>query len=303
MSDGWNTIDSDAGVFTELVEKLQVPDIQFDDIFSIDASSLRQFSPLYGVVFLFKYGKIDRQYASDGNKPLKGSYDPKYQEKGIFFARQTVQNACATQAVVNVLMNSPADLGPELSNFKNFVSGFDSEMSGDTISNSDLIRTVHNSFSTPSMIVSDKLLWPPGDDRDDGLFHFVGYLNIGGTLYELDGLKTYPIMHGPCTDDTFPEEVSKVIMSRVAMYHGELRFSLLAITHNQLEHSRQIGDDESVSRELTKRDQWARDNRLRRHDYTGLIGALLSSFGDEWDNILSDAELLQQLRFYKLKLG
>lgn len=302
MSEGWNTIDSDAGVFTELVEKLQVPNVELDDIFSIDSDSLLQFAPLHGVIFLFKYGNIDRQYASDGNKPLAGTYDKDYQEKGIFFAKQTIQNACATQAVLNLLMNSNIDLGPELSNFKSFVTGFDSEMAGDTISNSTLIRSVHNSFSAPPMIENDKR--PPRHhyyDHDDGLFHFIGYQNINGTLYELDGLKSYPIEHGPCTADTFPQAVSEVIMRRVAMYSGELRFSLLAITHNRLEYFKQIGDAEAMSQELVKREQWARENKLRRQNYTGLIGALVSSLSShcsesEWTQILKHAEQKGALR-------
>ena len=103
MSDsGWNTIDSDAGVFTELVEKLGIQDVQFDDLYSIDSDSLNSMSPLYGVVFLFKYGNVDRSYAKDGNKPLDGEYDTEYQSKGIFFANQIIQNACATQAVLNM---------------------------------------------------------------------------------------------------------------------------------------------------------------------------------------------------------
>lgn len=297
---GWNTIDSDAGVFTELVERLQVPGIELDDVFSIDSESLLQFSPLYGLIFLFKYGSIDRQYASDDNKPLSGSYDSDYQQKGIFFANQTIQNACATQAVLNVLMNSSVDLGPELSNFKSFVAGFDSELAGDAISNSSLIRTVHNSFSTPSMITSDNKK-PPADEENDGLFHFIGYVNIGGTLYELDGLKRYPIGHGSCTDETFPQAVSEVIMKRVAMYGQELRFSLLAITHNRLEHFQKIGDDQSASQELMKREQWEHENNLRRHDYTGLIGALVSSVGTksndkEWNEMLEKAGEKTQAR-------
>lgn len=81
---GWNTIDSDAGVFTELVDKLEIKNIQFEDLYSIDTETLNENSPIYGVIFLFKYGKIDREAASNGNFPLSGEYDEDYQEKGIF---------------------------------------------------------------------------------------------------------------------------------------------------------------------------------------------------------------------------
>ncbi|CCG24325.1 Yuh2 ubiquitin C-terminal hydrolase [Candida orthopsilosis Co 90-125] len=295
MSDsGWNTIDSDAGVFTELVEKLGVTNVEINDLYSIDSETLRVLQPIYGVIFLFKYGKKDREHASL-NKPITGEYDANYQDMGLFFANQMIQNACATQAVLNVLFNvDDVNLGEELNNFKSFVTGFDSEMIGETLSNSELIRSIHNSFSTPSLVAQEDKPPPQDyDDKTDGLFHFVGYVMKNSQIYELDGLKQYPIKHGECqSQDEFIEKLPGVLQDRISAYDAsELRFSLLAITNNKLEQARATGDEVEIASQLDKRELWQRENELRKHDYTGLIVQLLKNISkeksdQEWEALL-----------------
>lgn len=287
------------GVFTRLVEKLNVKDVQIDDLYSIDSDSLRLVGQIHGVVFLFKYGGIDRQYAKNGNAPLEGVYDEQYQDHQIFFANQTIQNACATQAVLNILLNKAddIDLGEDLQNFQTFVTGFDGEMAGETISNSDLIRSVHNSFSSPSLIVDEDPEKPPDnyDDKNDGLFHFIGYIMKNGFIYELDGLKSYPIKHQPCNSmEEFYEILPQILMQRIEKYNNELRFSLLVVTNDKLKYAQEIGDDEMVQQELMKRQTWDKEIELRKHDYTNLFVKIVKSLSEkksdsEWQAILDKA--------------
>lgn len=83
-------------------------------------------SPVYGVIFLFKYPTGEK--ATD---PLKdGTFDFGAAEN-LFFAAQTIQNACGTQALLSVLLNKDAqiEIGPQLQDFKNFTGAFPSEVS------------------------------------------------------------------------------------------------------------------------------------------------------------------------------
>lgn len=288
-------------MFTELVEKLHVKNVQIDDVYSIDRDSLRAAGPLYGVIFLFKYGDVDRRHAAEGNRVLEGQYDEAYQEKDIFFANQMIQNACATQALLNVLFNNDSiDLGKELGEFKSFVKDFDSELIGETISNSDLIRKVHNSFSPPVMIeVTQNERRSSGDD---GLFHFIGYTRVGGYIYEFDGLKNFPIRHCECiSEEEFYEKLPNVLSARISKYGEELRFSLLAITEDKLQRYQDLGDDLMVSSELSKRESWKRENAYRRQDYTGLIVHLLKDYSrklsdKEWEAALNAARKKTQIK-------
>ncbi|KAK7206955.1 ubiquitin carboxyl-terminal hydrolase [Myxozyma melibiosi] len=276
-SSGWNTIESDAGVFTELIETLGVKSVQFDELLSLDPSSLSALAPLYGVIFLFKWTQsvIAQQADGNGGKPVDGEYAPDA-EYEIFFARQKIQNACATQAILSVLMNrGEVKLGSALSEFKDFTTGFDGELRGETISNSDLIRTTHNSFSRPTPFV-DESQAPRAATDDDDLYHFIAYVPINGTLYELDGLQPYPITHGACSDDEFPDKLTEVLYRRIGRYpEGEVRFNLLAVCADRRELLAEVGDVEGLSRENEKREEWKRENILRRENFVGLIAEML----------------------------
>lgn len=297
MSSSWNTIVSEPGVFTKLVLNLGVLGVQIEELYSIDLASLREIAPIYAVIFLFKYSSVDREYASR-NKPLDGEYDPDFQQNGVFFAQQTIQNACATLAVLNALFNNSdgIELGNELSNLRHFTSGFDPEMCGDTLLNSETIRIVHNSFSAPTLIDTEEKMKPSPDEKDDSLFHFVAYLNIQDTIYELDGLKQYPIKHDVLANsDEFYDKLPSVLQRRISKYQGEIRYSLLAISNDKLEQYRTMGDDAGVEQELYKREQWDYEINLRKHEYSGLTTELVKNiFGnmsdEQWANVVRAAK-------------
>ncbi|KAK5995874.1 Ubiquitin carboxyl-terminal hydrolase 2 [Cladobotryum mycophilum] len=271
MSGGWNTIESDAGVFTSLIENLGVKDVQFEELLTLDPSELLALQPLYGVIFLFKY-PTDRPYATpDG--PLDGSFDSDASQS-IFFAHQTIQNACATQALLSVLMNKAddVDVGSELRDFREFTMVLPPEFRGEALSNSDLIREVHNSFARSNPFVDETQ--KSGEPED--AFHFIAYTPINGTLYELDGLQPAPISHGPCAADSFPSKVVDVLQRRIARYdQTEIRFNLLAMCRDLRIRAREFGDHELAEREEAKRKEWLFENALRKHNFLGFAGEVM----------------------------
>ena len=82
-------------------------------------------SPVYGVIFLFKYPTGEKPTGV----PKDGSFDHEAAE-GLFFAAQTIQNACGTQALLSVLLNKEdqVDIGPQLRDFKEFTGSFPSDV-------------------------------------------------------------------------------------------------------------------------------------------------------------------------------
>lgn len=165
--------------------------------------------PIHGLIFLFKWAKDDE---TSGTLVQDSRVDK------IFFAKQVIENACATQAILSILLNcrhSDVKLGTTLTELRDFCQGFDANMKGLTISNSPVIRTVHNSFARQQLFEFDN----SAPAKSDQVFHFISYIPIDGRLYELDGLKSAPIDLGPVSADTdWIDVVRPIIEKRIQKY-------------------------------------------------------------------------------------
>lgn len=235
----WCTIESDPGVFTELIKNIGVKGVQVDEIIDMDILEVGD-EPVYGLIFLFKY------MHNSGYKPnVLSSWDP-----DLFFAKQEIQNACATQAILGVLLNNTdkIDIGPTLKDLKSFTNDMDPSTRGLAISNSEKIRQEHNKFSHPEPFVFTKTIAKDGDD----VFHFVSYIHFKNAIYEIDGLQKGPIL---IEDNVKVEEwIAKVkpsIQNRIKLYsQSEIKFNLLALVPDKLDKAKKVEED------LNKRKQY-----------------------------------------------
>lgn len=246
--------------------------MQFEELIALDEDYLRQLNPVYGVIFLFKYPTGEK--ANSDGTPKDGEYDYAAAEN-LWFAAQTIQNACGTQALLSVLLNkaSEIELGTPLRDFREFTGSLPAEFRGEALSNSELIRDVHNSFAKSSPFVDETQRTAT---EDDDVYHFIAYTPINGVLYELDGLQPSPIAHGACTFEDFPKKVLPVLKRRIERYPAhEIRFNLLAMVRDLRVRAREIGDQETLFREEQKRNEWQFENSLRRHNFVGFAGEIL----------------------------
>ncbi|XP_006460907.1 hypothetical protein AGABI2DRAFT_68834 [Agaricus bisporus var. bisporus H97] len=282
-SSGWQLTESDPGVFTELLKTLGVPLI-VDDLYSLDPEALAALQPIHALIFLFKW--VPTTSTSEPGSS-NGEYDPDFPG---FFAHQVVNNACATLAVMNALGNIPnLPSGSRLQELITFANELDPQTRGLAITGSDWLREAHNALSPPNSFSLDGL--GPSKGGEDA-YHFIVYLPYMGNLYELDGLRPHPVRHGLYQEsgEGWTKRAREVIESRISTYPvGSLEFSLLALRDDplpilqaRLEQYQSSGrvtkaaeTIAAISNENNKRERWAFENSLRRHNHVGLAHALL----------------------------
>lgn len=326
---GWQLTESDPGVFTELLKLLGTPMVM-DELWTLDSSTLlhdpiTSISPIQALVFLFKW-TADRERDEDaagGGPRTGGTYDPAFGEDGGFYAKQVVQNACATLAIVNALGNIPAlEVGSALGNIFSFGVGMDSWTLGELLTSSSELREIHNSLSPPSAISLDGLNLPKGEAED--AYHFVVYLPINGSLYELDGLKRDAVTHGSLNGGNWLEKALDVIQRRIELYPtGAIEFNLQAIRPDPLKllsnpssipaHLSQSDIEDILHNEKIKRQRWDFENAVRRHNHLGLAVGLLGALAkaslaagppgpdDLWNKTITNAKGKMTERIEKRK--
>jgi len=292
----WCLIESDPGVFTELIKGFGCTGAQVEEIWSLDKDSFENLKPVHGLIFLFKWVP---------DKEPDGMVVQDSRLEKIFFAKQVINNACATQAILSILLNcthQDVSLGETLSTFKDFAQNFDPALRGLSLSNSHLIRQVHNSFSRQQMFEFDEKM----AKKDDDVFHFVGYIPFEGRLYELDGLKDGPVDLGAIpAEGEWTDFARPVIEKRIQKYSAdEIHFNLMAVVtdrkmayekkltelQQQLDQGGMDTDDlqSEISRltlliqdEDRKTNQYKIENIRRRHNYLPFIMELLKILASE----------------------
>jgi ubiquitin carboxyl-terminal hydrolase L5 len=97
-----------SGVFTSLIRLLGIRGLEVTELYSIEPWAIDHIKP-HGLIFCFVYHEDNH---------LPAEFVDSAAER-VWFANQVIDDACASQAILNVILNCPeVDIGQGLSHFK-----------------------------------------------------------------------------------------------------------------------------------------------------------------------------------------
>ncbi|KAH8887071.1 cysteine proteinase, partial [Thozetella sp. PMI_491] len=237
----WVEVESDPAFFNVIIRELGVHDVQVQELFTLD-SLVELPKPVYGLVFLYQYVPETIEEETEDSSD-------------VWFANQTTSNACATVALLNIIMNAGnLELGRSLQTFKAETAGLEPPLRGNMLTHNITIRTAHNSFARRLDLLNADLVVDNefGDAKkakhgkasskarykskskgeDEAAFHFIAYVPIGTKIWQLDGLQTHPVLLGAFEGD-WTSSVGPFIEARMLQYETEqVSFNLLALCRN-----------------------------------------------------------------------
>ncbi|XP_035249243.1 ubiquitin carboxyl-terminal hydrolase isozyme L3 [Anguilla anguilla] len=223
----WLPLEANPDVMNQFLRQLGLqPSWQFGDVYGLDPELLSLVPrPVCAVLLLFPVTDKYESFRLEEEAKIKAQ-GPQVRPD-VYFMRQTIGNACGTIGLIHAVANNQARLDFEpASALKKFLmqsSSLSPEDKASFLEKDESIRVTHESSAQEGQTEAPSL-----DEKVD--LHFIAFVNVGGSLYELDGRKPFPIAHGKTTEDTFLEDATEVCRRFMARDPDELRFTVVALS-------------------------------------------------------------------------
>uniref|UniRef100_A0A671KLB7 Ubiquitin carboxyl-terminal hydrolase n=1 Tax=Sinocyclocheilus anshuiensis TaxID=1608454 RepID=A0A671KLB7_9TELE len=178
-----------------------VPTWQFGDVYGLEAEVLSLVPrPVCAVLLLFPITEKYETFRQEEEAKIKAQGQAVSSD--VYFMKQTIGNACGTIGLIHAVANNQRHLEFEpnspLQAFLLQSAKMSPEEKAAFLEKDESIRVTHESSAQEGQTEAPSL-----DEKVD--LHFIAFVNYEGHLYELDGRKPFPIVHGETTEDTFLE--------------------------------------------------------------------------------------------------
>ncbi|XP_016388919.1 ubiquitin carboxyl-terminal hydrolase isozyme L3-like [Sinocyclocheilus rhinocerous] len=215
----WLPLEANPEVMNQFLRQLGlVPTWQFGDVYGLEAEVLSLVPrPVCAVLLLFPITKKYETFRQEEEAKIKAQGQAVSSD--VYFMKQTIGNACGTIGRNSFFTepNSP------LQAFLLQSAKMSPEEKATFLEKDESIRVTHESSAQEGQTEAPSL-----DEKVD--LHFIAFVNVEGHLYELDGRKPFPIVHGETTEDTFLEDSAEVCKKFMARDPQELRFTVVALS-------------------------------------------------------------------------
>lgn len=190
----------------------------FHDVFGFEPELLEFVpSPCVAVLLLFPLTP-----ATESVEGVDDASTPS--AENVWFAKQTVSNACGTMGVIHAALNARDATARDgyFERLRARCEGLDADARAKVIEEDDALEAAHVGAS-----VEGQSAVPTGDEEVD--LHFVALVEVDGGVWELDGRKPGPVYHGATTGVGLLRDAVPVIKKYMDAAAGSINFNATAL--------------------------------------------------------------------------
>ncbi|KAJ3680572.1 hypothetical protein LUZ60_016850 [Juncus effusus] len=222
----WIPLEANPDVMNQFVYGLGVPETEaeFNDVYGLDEELLAMVpAPVLAVLFLFPYGSQSDDESKAEEQEVKET-EKKEINKNVYFLKQTVGNACGTIGVLHAIGNSLSEIKlVEESYFDRFYKATANMDPYERAAYLEKDREMEDAHSVAATAGETDAI-PEVNE------HYICFTCVDGELYELDGVKSQPISHGPSSPENLLKDAAKVIKAFIEKNPDSMNFNVMALS-------------------------------------------------------------------------
>jgi ubiquitin carboxyl-terminal hydrolase L3 len=256
----WFPLESNPTLINKYISKLGFDTslYEFVDVFSTEEWALEMIpQPVAAVLMLYPLTEIQESAPRNDQILNVTTTTTTTTTPTVWFTKQRIGNACGTIGLLHALMNLPDDLrqlgciqrNSWLDQFEQATTTTTTTSSSSTTTTATTpIQKAERLETDPTIAALHDEATHSSDNQtnrgnldDDVETHFIALVNVQNVLYELDGRKAGPVIHGPTTPMTLLQDSCRIIRDEfMARDPTEMRFTITALAPKQ----QQMEDDD-----------------------------------------------------------
>lgn len=221
----WPPLESSPDVFNQFMWSLGVPqgEAEVHDVYGLDSDALAMVpQPVLAVIFCFPDPPESSSHPPEGVLPTEHKQEA---SDDMYFIKQieSLGNACGTIALLHAVGNACSENLLDNSCFDLF---FKSTASMDPYERARVFEKDDDIARAHSLAAS------AGDTElpDDVEEHYICFVALNGTLYELDGMKGGPIKHGSTSPESLLQDAVHIIKDIMHKIPNSMNFNVMVLS-------------------------------------------------------------------------